>query len=66
MDVDRALAQLPPQYRAVVVLRELCDLTYAEIAELREIPIDTVKSQLSRGRQALVELLTDRPAARTA
>jgi RNA polymerase sigma-70 factor, ECF subfamily len=66
MDVDRALAQPPPQYRAVVVLRELCDLTYAEIAELREIPIDTVKSQLSRGRQALVELLTDRPAARTA
>jgi RNA polymerase sigma-70 factor (ECF subfamily) len=48
------------------VLRELCDLTYAEIADLREIPIDTVKSQLSRGRQALVELLTDRPAARTA
>lgn len=66
MDVDRALAALPPQYRAVVVLRELCDLTYAEIAELRDIPIDTVKSQLSRGRQALVELLSDRPAAATA
>jgi RNA polymerase sigma-70 factor (ECF subfamily) len=66
MDVDRALAQLPPQYRAVVVLRELCDLSYSEIAELREVPIDTVKSQLSRGRRALVELLTDAPAARTA
>ena len=66
MDVDRALAALPPQYRAVVVLRELCDLTYNEIAELRGIPVDTVKSQLSRGRQALVELLRDRPAARTA
>jgi RNA polymerase sigma-70 factor (ECF subfamily) len=66
MDVDRALAQLPPQYRAVVVLRELCDLSYREIAELRDIPVDTVKSQLSRGRQALVELLTDQPTSRTA
>lgn len=66
LDVDRALSQLPPQYRAVVVLRELCDLSYREIAELRDIPVDTVKSQLSRGRQALAELLTDGAAARTA
>ena len=66
MDVDRALAQLPPQYRAVVVLREICDLSYTEIAELRDIPVQTVKSQLSRGRQALVELLTDKTVARTA
>jgi RNA polymerase sigma-70 factor (ECF subfamily) len=50
----------------VVVLRELCDLSYSEIAELRDIPIDTVKSQLSRGRRALVELLTEQQAARTA
>ncbi len=63
VDVDRALAQLPPQYRAVVVLRELCDLSYKEIADLRDIPVDTVKSQLSRGRQALVELLSDRSTA---
>jgi RNA polymerase sigma-70 factor (ECF subfamily) len=63
LDVDRALAQLPPQYRAVVVLRELCDLSYKEIADLRDIPVDTVKSQLSRGRQALVELLSDRSTA---
>ncbi len=66
MDVDRALAQLPPQYRAVVVLRELCDLSYAEIAEMRDIPIDTVKSQLSRGRRALVELLRDAGAVPSA
>jgi RNA polymerase sigma-70 factor, ECF subfamily len=59
VDVERALSHLPPQYRAVVVLRELCDLTYAEIAELRELPLDTVKSQLSRGRQALAGLLAD-------
>jgi RNA polymerase sigma-70 factor (ECF subfamily) len=48
-----------------VVLREICDLSYTEIAELRDIPVQTVKSQLSRGRQALVELLTD-SAARSA
>lgn len=59
IDVDRALAQLPPHYRAVTILRELCDLTYREIAEARGVPVDTVKSQLSRGRQALVALLRD-------
>lgn len=63
LDVDRALAALPPQYRAVLVLREICDLTYAEIAELRDIPVDTVKSQLSRGRQALVTRLRPSVAA---
>jgi RNA polymerase sigma-70 factor (ECF subfamily) len=55
--VDRALAQLPPQFRAAVVLREYYDLTYQQIANVLEIPIDTVKSRISRGRQALAELL---------
>jgi RNA polymerase sigma-70 factor (ECF subfamily) len=55
--VDWALAQLPPQYRAAVVLREYHDYTYQEIADIMDIPIDTVKSRISRGRQALAELL---------
>jgi RNA polymerase sigma-70 factor (ECF subfamily) len=55
--VDWALAQLPPQFRAAIVLREYYDLTYQEIADDLEIPIDTVKSRISRGRQALAELL---------
>lgn len=58
--VDWALGQLPPQYRAAVVLRENYDLSYQEIAEILEVPIDTVKSRISRGRQALAGLL--RPA----
>ena len=62
--VDWALAKLPPQYRAAVVLREYYDLSYQQIAEVLEIPIDTVKSRISRGRQALAELLV--PAAREA
>lgn len=55
--IDWAMGQLPPQFRAAVVLREYCGLSYREIAEIRKIPIDTVKSQISRGRQALAELL---------
>jgi RNA polymerase sigma-70 factor (ECF subfamily) len=39
------------------VLREYHDLSYQQIAEVLGIPIDTVKSRISRGRQALAELL---------
>jgi RNA polymerase sigma-70 factor, ECF subfamily len=55
--VDWALARLPPQFRAAVVLREYYDLTYQQIADALDIPIDTVKSRISRGRQALADLL---------
>ena len=58
LTVDQAMRRLPPQFRAAVVLREYLGLTYREIAQIRAIPIDTVKSQISRGRQALVELLS--------
>lgn len=55
--VDWALARLPPQFRAAVLLREYYDLSYQEIAEALDIPIDTVKSRISRGRRALADLL---------
>jgi RNA polymerase sigma-70 factor, ECF subfamily len=55
--VDWALGRLPPQFRAAIVLREYYDLTYQQIADALDIPIDTVKSRISRGRQALAELL---------
>jgi len=54
---DWALARLPPQFRAAVVLREYYGLSYQEIAEALGIPVDTVKSRISRGRQALAQLL---------
>ncbi|WP_063826644.1 RNA polymerase sigma factor [Parafrankia discariae] len=57
LDLDRAVARLPPQFRAAIVLREFCGLSYQEIAEIRGIPVQTVKSQISRGRRALAELL---------
>lgn len=55
-----ALALLDPGQREVVVLHHLADLSVAEIAEHLGLPIGTVKSRLSRGRQRLGELLTER------
>ncbi len=57
LTVDWALALLPPQFRAAIVLREYLGLSYRDIADIRGVPIDTVKSQISRGRQALADLL---------
>ena len=57
MTVDEALARLPEEYRAAVVLRDLCDLEYAEIAEGLGIPAGTVRSRIARGRAQLAELL---------
>ncbi len=68
LDVDAALAELPAEFRTAVVLRDLCGLSYEEIAEVLEIPSGTVKSRIARGRAALVPLLVEsearnRPAA---
>ena len=61
VDVDGALAQLPPEFRAAVVLRDLCDLDYAEIADVLGIPPGTVRSRIARGRAALAAHLEDSP-----
>ena len=52
-DLDAALATLVPEYRAAVVLRDLCDLSYEEIAAVLEVPVGTVRSRIARGRAAL-------------
>ena len=59
-DVQRALAQLPAHFREVIVLREINQLNYRDIAEITNVPIGTVMSRLSRGRQLLITLLGDR------
>jgi RNA polymerase sigma factor (sigma-70 family) len=59
-EVQRALAQLPAQLREVIVLREMNQLNYRDIAEITHVPIGTVMSRLSRGRQLLIALLGDR------
>ena len=51
--VMAALAQLPPLYREVLVLREIEDVSYRDIAELTGGPVGTVMSRLSRARAKL-------------
>ncbi len=51
--VNAALTRLPAEYREVMVLRELEDLSYREIAQVAAIPIGTVMSRLARGRKLL-------------
>jgi RNA polymerase sigma-70 factor (ECF subfamily) len=55
--LDPALAQLPDDFRVAVVLRDVADLDYAEIAEALDVPVGTVKSRIARGRMALARTL---------
>jgi RNA polymerase sigma factor (sigma-70 family) len=62
--VHNALASLRLEFREVLVLRELEELSYKEIAVIVGIPMGTVMSRLGRGRQQLAALLapTDQEA----
>jgi len=55
--LDDALASLAPEFRVAVVLRDLCQLDYAEIAEVLDIPAGTVRSRIARGRSHLASHL---------
>jgi RNA polymerase sigma-70 factor (ECF subfamily) len=59
-----AIEELPPEFREVVVLKDLQGLSYRQIAEIIEVPIGTVMSRLSRGRQRLTEKLCVQKGAR--
>ena len=59
-EVERALAHLPPSLRDALLLREVEDLSYEEIADLQGCPVGTVRSRLSRARLALIEGLSER------
>jgi RNA polymerase sigma-70 factor (ECF subfamily) len=61
--VRRALALLAPHYRDAVILYEMHDLSYAEIADICQVDIGTVRSRLSRGRAALAKRLAGWRAA---
>ncbi|MBX9939260.1 MAG: sigma-70 family RNA polymerase sigma factor [Candidatus Obscuribacterales bacterium] len=59
----RGIANLPEQFAAPLLLREVNDLSYKEIADLLSIPIGTVMSRLSRARNALFEIVNKESSA---
>jgi RNA polymerase sigma-70 factor (ECF subfamily) len=58
-DVERALAAVPSEFRLAVILADLEDFSYKEIADIMECPAGTVMSRLYRGRKLLQRLLHD-------
>jgi len=55
--VEEELRKIPEPYRSAVVLRDLEEMSYEEIAEITEVSLGTVKSRLTRGREALRQRL---------
>jgi RNA polymerase sigma-70 factor, ECF subfamily len=56
-DLERALAKLPTEQREVILLVGLEGMAYEEVAEVLGVPVGTVRSRLSRGRDALRQLM---------
>ena len=61
--LEAALAQVSEDFRVPLVLFHLQDMTYEEIAEVLGIPVNTVRSRISRARGQLRELLGNQPGA---
>ncbi|MBI2254393.1 MAG: sigma-70 family RNA polymerase sigma factor [Proteobacteria bacterium] len=55
--INRAVADLPVEFREVIILREMQDLSYKEIAAVIDVPIGTVMSRLARARKILMSVL---------
>ena len=62
--IERAMESLPVHYREVVLLCDVEEMRYQEIAELLQIPIGTVMSRLNRGRSQMRSLLTQNELSR--
>jgi RNA polymerase sigma-70 factor (ECF subfamily) len=58
-DITEAIDDLPEQFRLAVVLSDVEDFSYAEMAEIMDVPMGTVMSRLHRGRKALQKRLWD-------
>ena len=56
---EEALSEIPPQFRDVVVLVDIGDFSYADAAQILDVPIGTVMSRLHRGRRALKQHLAE-------
>jgi len=66
--IEAALEKISPIFREAVVLRDITDMSYEEIADILGVSLGTVKSRILRGREALrlelVGSIKDRPAPR--
>jgi RNA polymerase sigma-70 factor (ECF subfamily) len=62
-DIERALDSLPDDYRKIVILVEISGHAYAEVAEMLDLPIGTVRSRLSRARSQLQRALWEQAQA---
>jgi RNA polymerase sigma-70 factor (ECF subfamily) len=60
IDIKNAFNALPPEYRIIVLLKDIEGFTYQEIAGILNFPIGTVMSRLHRGRKALKSILSDK------
>lgn len=58
--VTKFIEDLPSEFREAIILKEIEDLSYKEIAEVTGVPIGTVMSRLNRARQRLQRRLADR------
>ena len=56
-ELEKALLKLNEDFREVVILRDIQQLAYDEIAEITDLPMGTVKSRINRGRAQLQELM---------
>jgi RNA polymerase sigma-70 factor (ECF subfamily) len=57
--IQKALNSIPENYRKLVILRDVEDFSYEEIADMTGLPMGTVKSRINRGREKLQVLLKD-------
>jgi RNA polymerase sigma-70 factor, ECF subfamily len=64
-DLERALAKLPEEQRSVILLVGLEGMRYEEVAEILDVPIGTVRSRLSRGRETLRRMIGNVPDRRS-
>lgn len=57
--IQQAINSLDDKFKEVIILRDIQDMDYEEIAEIMQLPLGTVKSRINRGREKLKELLQD-------
>ena len=59
LSIEDALIRIPEEFRVAVVLRDVQGMDYAQIADVLDIPLGTVRSRIARGRAALAAVLGD-------